>query len=341
MITKRFFGTTKAGEEVFAYTLTNGTLSTEILTYGAVVRTLTVPDKNGKPLDVVLGYNDVTSYENGGLFFGTFVGRFANRILDARFTIDGTEYCLEPNDGKNHLHGSYTTRVFEGETDGDALVLRLHSPDGEEGYPGAMDIQVTYTITPENGLKMAYSAVTDKTTVVNLTNHSYFNLNGGEGSILGHKLTVNAESFTEGNAETCPTGRIVPVEGTPLDFRTEKEVGRDIFAKCCHVDTYKGYDHNFCLAGDPEKPCAVLRSAESGIRMEVYTTQPGVQLYTGNFIDTGKCRDGKGVRYDRYSALCLETQHYPCSPAYPAFPSTLLHPGEVYGETTEYRFGLD
>lgn len=338
MITKKLFGTTSNGEEVYEYTLTRGGMSAGILTLGCVVHSLVVPDKNGVPTDVVLGYDDVAGYEYGTTYFGVFVGRFANRLLASRFEIDGKEYRLIPNDGKNHLHGTYTTRVFNAEVQGEELLLTLTSPDGEEGFPGELDVCVKYSLTDKGGLRMEYTAHTDKPTVVNFTNHSYFNLNGGRGDILSHTLRIDAESYTEGNAETCPTGRILPVKGTPLDFTAEKPVGRDINARECHVDTYHGYDHNFCISGDITRPCARLRSPDSGIAMEVYTTQPGVQLYTGNFIAEGKYHSGKGVVYEKHSGLCLETQHYPCSPAFDDFPSTLLRTNEKYRQITEYRF---
>lgn len=341
MITDRLFGYTSKGEEVRAYTLKKGNMSAEILTLGCVVRSLTVNDKNGVPTDVVLGYDDVESYELGTTYFGVFVGRYANRLLASRFAIDGKEYRLTPNDGKNHLHGTYTTRIFNAEVQGEELILTLSSPDGEEGFPGTLEVCVKYSLTDQGGLRMEYTAKTDKPTVVNFTNHSYFNLNGGTGDILSHTVWLDADSFTEGNLDTCPTGRILPVKDTPLDFTTEKPVGRDITAKACHVDTYRGYDHNFCIPGDITRPCARVKSPDSGIAMEVYTTQPGVQLYTGNFIAEGEYHSGKGVVYGKHSGLCLETQHYPCSPAFDNFPSTLLRPGEEYRQVTEYRFSAE
>ena len=338
-ITSRPFGATAAGEAVTLYTLKNTKgMSVNVLDYGCIVQSILVKAPGGETLDVVLGYDDVAGYENGTCFFGAFVGRYANRIKGSVFELDGKRYEIPANEGKNHLHGVLTKTMFTAAAEDGSLVLRYLSPDGEEGFPGNLDITVKYSLAEENEIVMDYTAVTDAATVVNFTNHSYFNLNGcGSGDILGHTLCLEAEQFTEGDAETIPTGRILPVKGTPMDFTAGKTVGQDIRADFEQLLLCKGYDHNFILRGkDGEmKSFAVLRGDRSGITMECSTTQPAVQLYTGNFVDdTGK----GGAAYGQYAALCLETQHYPCSPNYPEFPSTVLRPGEVYRQTTVYKF---
>lgn len=338
-ITSRPFGTTAAGEAVTLYTLKNSKgMSVDVLDYGCTVQSILVKTPGGGTLDVALGYDDISGYENGTCFFGAFVGRYANRIKGSAFELGGKHYEIPANEGKNHLHGVLTRTMFAAAEDKGSLVLKVLSPDGEEGFPGNLDITVKYSLTEENELVMDYTAVTDADTVVNFTNHSYFNLNGGDGGdILGHTLRLNADKFTECDAETIPTGRILPVGGTPMDFTVGKTVGQDIRADIEQLRLCKGYDHNFILRGEDGamKSVAVLRGDKSGVTMECSTTQPAVQLYTGNFVDdTGK----GGVYYGQYSALCLETQHYPCSPNFPEFPSTVLHPGEVYRQTTVYKF---
>lgn len=338
-ITSRPFGITAAGEAVTLYTMKNSKgMSVGVLDYGCTVQSILVKSSGGEALDVVLGYDDAAGYENGSSFFGTFVGRYANRIKGSAFDLGGKHYEIPANEGKNHLHGVLTKTVFEASEDNGSLVLKYLSPDREEGFPGNLDITVKYSLTEENELVMEYTAVTDADTVVNFTNHSYFNLNGcNGGDILGHTLTLEADQFTEGGPETIPTGRILPVRGTPMDFTAGKTVGQDIRADFEQLRLCRGYDHNFILRGEDGKMkcCAVLKGEKSGITMECSTTQPAVQLYTGNFVDdTGK----GGVKYGQYSALCLETQHYPCSPNFLEFPSTVLRPGEVYHQTTVYKF---
>lgn len=333
-ITSKLFGTTAAGETVTLYTLDNSAgLSVGILDYGCTIQSLCVDGR-----DVVLGYDDIAGYEKGSCFFGSFVGRYANRIKGSRFELDGREYELPANEGKNHLHGVLTKTMFHGSVEDGGLVLRYLSPDGEEGFPGNLSITVKYSLSEDNGLVIDYSAVTDAPTVVNLTNHSYFNLNGfASGDIRGHRLWLDADYFTEGDAETLPTGRILPVKGTPMDFTEGKAVGRDIDADYEQLKLCRGYDHNFILSGADGslKSFATLIGDKSGLVMECYTTQPAVQLYTGNFVND----HGKGGAYHgQYAALCLETQHYPCSPNFPEFPTTVLRPGEEYRETTVYKF---
>lgn len=337
------FGATKAGDPVTRYTLENETgMQVSVLDYACIIQSILLPRPGAEPLDVVLGYDDLSGYEAGGCYFGSFVGRYANRIKGAQFQLNGQTYTLEKNDGNNHLHGIYCRQVFSGSVEDDWLVLRRASPDGEEGYPGALALEVRYRLNDQNGLEMEYLAQTDAPTVINLTNHSYFNLNGQDGSmILSHKLTLNADAFTEGDAETLPTGVILPVEGTPMDFRRGKEIGAELFAEDPQLTMCLGYDHNLILNGQPGE-LRWFASAEAGaVRMDCFTTQPAVQLYTGNYVDTDTAEHGKGgLRYPRYGGFCLETQHYPCAPNFPAFPSTVLRPGEVYREKTVYQFQI-
>ncbi|MCR5825695.1 MAG: galactose mutarotase [Oscillospiraceae bacterium] len=334
------FGVTKHGEAVTRWTLENAAgMRVCILSYACAVQSIIVPDREGRPVDVVLGYDTLAGYEAGSCFFGAFVGRYANRIKGASFTLGGKTYPLEKNDGNNHLHGVYCHQVFDGTVEGDTLVLRRVSPDGEEGYPGTLTFEVRYTLREDNALVIDYRAETDADTVVNFTNHSYFNLNGA-GDILGNRLTLAASRFTEGDAETLPTGRILPVAGTPMDFCSAKAIGAELAADYEQLTLCRGYDHNYILdSTDASVPFATAEGERSGIVLEAYTTQPAVQLYTGNYVDDDTAPCGKGgVRYPRYAGFCLETQHYPCSPNYPQFPSTVLHPGETYRQQTVYRF---
>ena len=341
IITSAPFGVTKNGEAVTRWTLKNAAgMQADILDYGCTVQRILVPDSNGVPVDVALGYDDLAGYEQGSCFFGAFIGRYANRIKGAAFELNGRRYTLEKNDGENHLHGVYCTQVFAGEVEGDTLVFRRVSPDGEEGYPGTLTFAVRYRLTADNTLEMDYRAVTDADTVVNFTNHTYFNLNGA-GDILGHRLTIHADRFAEGNAETLPTGRILQVQGTPMDFRAGRVIGDGINADWPQIQNCRGYDHCFVLNGASGtlRKMASARGDKSGIRLEACTTQPAMQLYTGNFVDMDTAPAGKGgVRYGRYAGFCLESQHYPCSPNFPDFPTTLLRPGEEYHEVTTYRF---
>lgn len=341
-ITSAPFGVTKDGEAVTVWTMENdGGMTVRVLDYGCVVQNVLVPDRRGTPVDVVLGYDDLAGYEAGSCWFGAFVGRYANRIKNGAFSLNGAAFTLPVNDGANHLHGTFERRVFRGEAADGGLTLRYTSPDGEEGYPGTLSVTVRYELTAENALRMEYRAVTDADTVVNLTNHSYFNLSGeGSGDVLDQSLRLAASRFTEAGADTTPTGRILPVEGTALDFRAEKTLGRDIASGEEQLMLCSGYDHNYILDKEPGlAPCGWARSAATGIGMVFSTTQPAVQLYTGNFVGGDAAPHGKGgVRYPRHGGFCLESQHYPCSPNFPDFPSTVLHPGEEYHEITEYRF---
>ena len=341
-ITSSPFGMTRGGEAVTVWTMENDAgMTVRVLDYGCVIQSVLVPDRIGKPTDVVLGYDDLAGYEAGSCWFGAFVGRYANRIKNAAFVLNGRTYTLPVNDGSNHLHGTFERRVFRGRAEENGLTLRYTSPDGEEGYPGELQVTVRYTLSEDNALRLEYSAVTDGDTVVNLTNHSYFNLDGQlGGDVLGQTLCLAASRYTEAGADTTPTGRVLSVAGTALDFREEKALGRDIACGEEQLVLCSGYDHNYILDGEPSlTPRGWAYSAVTGIGMTFATTQPAVQLYTGNFVDGDNAPCGKnGLRYPRYGGFCLESQHYPCSPNFSEFPSTVLHPGEKYRQITEYRF---
>ncbi len=340
-ITSKAFGKTKDGRTVTEYSMTNDKgMSVKILSLGCIIRCICVPDKNGEIRDVVLGYDTAEDYENGSVFYGAFVGRYANRIKGARFTLNGKVYELEKNSGENHIHGIYPDTVFDGHINGNTLVLSHLSPAFDEGYPGNLSIEVRYTLTNDNALEIEYKAQTDDDTVINLTNHSYFNLNGQDGSdILEHRLMMNSDSFTEVNSDTIPTGRILSVEGTPLDFRETKTIGRDITADCEQLRLCGGYDHNMIIGGSGLRLFACAASDISGIKMECLSTQPAVQLYSGNYIATDTVKRGKcGIRYPKRGGFCLEAQHYPCSPNFDEFPNTVLKPDEEYYQKTVYRF---
>ncbi len=335
------FGTTRAGIPVKKWTMTNSSgMSVGIISYGCTVQSILVADRCGVLRDVVLGYDDVSGYENGTCYYGAFVGRYANRIKGAAFDLNGKHYTLEKNNGSNHLHGPFTHRVFEGTVTDDTLIFRGVSAPEEEGYPGTLTFEVHYTLREDNALVIEYLASTDEDTVINFTNHSYFNLDGSR-DILHHTLRIKSSSFTEGNEETVPTGTILPVENTPMDFREEKEIGRDISADYEQLKWCRGYDHNYILDTDSlSETFAEAFSDQSGIVLRANTTQPAVQLYTGNYIDDDIPAGKNGVRYARHAGFALETQHYPCSPNFPHFPDTVLHPGETYRQTTVYSFDV-
>lgn len=336
------FGCMPDGTPVTRYTLTNAAgMQVSILDYACVIQSILVPDRKGRLVDVALGYDDLEGYLTGSCFLGAFVGRYANRIAGSAFILDGKEYRLKPNDGRNHLHGTYAHQVFPCRVEGNSLVFHKVSPDGEEGYPGQLTMTITYTLTPDNALRLDYRAETDAPTVVNFTNHTYFNLAGqASGDMLDQVLQLNCSTFTEGDEETLPTGKILPVEGTPFDFRAGKPIGQDIRSDFRQIALCRGYDHNMIFDGPSlHRAQATVYSPETGIRMKMYTTQPATQLYTGNFVDEDAAPCGKGgVRYPRYGGFCLESQHYPCSPNYPQFPSTRLAPGEEYHQVTVYQF---
>jgi len=333
------------GKQVTLYTLTNKNgVSVSITNLGGRVVSLNVPDKNGKLTDVVLGYDSVGTYlKKGEPFFGAIIGRYGNRIGKGKFILEGKEYQLQLNDGPNTLHGGtdgFYNKVWDAKKDGQKLELTYVSADGEAGYPGKLDVKVVYTLTDENALQIDYTATTDKTTIVNLTNHAYFNLNGeGNNTILDHELMIAADAITPVDSTLIPTGELLPVKGTAFDFTTTKLIGKDIELKEEQLKFGKGYDHNFALkTNDGTTPVATLKSTATGIKMEIYTTEPGLQFYSGNFL-TGESKDGKGGKsYGYRSALCLETQHFPDAPNHANFTSTTLKPGQTYKTSTTYKF---
>lgn len=337
------FGTTKNGEEVTCYTLENKNgMKAEFIDYGAIIVSLFVPDKDGKLDDVVLGYDDVAAYEANGCFFGALIGRHGNRIGGASFELNGVTYELEKNDGENNLHGGtpgYHKVMYQVETSDDSVTFSRTSPHMEQGYPGNLDLSVTYTLTDDNELKITYTAKSDQDTLCNMTNHSYFNLKGHDGGeITDHNVWIKANGFTETSDDLIPNGTIVDVTGTPMDFRTKKAIGDDIGADYKPLVIAGGYDHNYALdkkSGALEK-VAELSEDRSGRTMEVYTDLPGMQLYTGNFIEK---ENGKGgTVYTKRNGVCFETQFFPNSIHVPSFDSCVLKAGETFTTTTIYRF---
>jgi aldose 1-epimerase len=345
--TRAPFGTVD-GKEVYLYTLRNKAgMEARITNYGGIVVSLLVPDKSSVPGDVVLGYDSLSSYLKATPYFGAIVGRYGNRIGKSRFTLDGKDYGLNTNDGPNTLHGGlkgFDKVVWDADGATPAtqpsLSLSYLSRDGEEGYPGSLKATVVYTLTDSNELRIDYAASTDKPTVLNLTHHSYFNLAGaGSGDILSHELMLNADRFTPIDSGLITTGELKPVEGTPMDFRTPTAIGARIGVKDDQLRFGRGYDHNWVLNRTGEGLSLAARVSEktSGRVMEVWTTEPGVQFYTGNFLDgTAIGKGGKAYAYR--TGLCLETQHFPDSPNKPTFPSTVLRPGENFASTTVYKF---
>jgi aldose 1-epimerase len=346
-VKKQAYGKMPNGAAVELYTLTNAKgMEAGIITYGGTVVSLTAPDRNGKYADVVLGMDDLAGYMKATAFFGALIGRYGNRIGHAQFTLEGKVHKLPANDHANTLHGGpagFDKHVWSAvpgsSADGETLELTYVSKDGEEGFPGTLTSKVVYTLTANNELKIDYSATTDKPTVVNLTNHSYFNLAGqGEGDVLAHEVMIDAARFTPVDATLIPTGELRPVAGTPFDFTKPTAVGARIEAADEQIKFGMGYDHNWVLnkgAGGLTK-AAEVHETKSGRVMEVWTTEPALQFYTGNFLDG--TLHGKGKTYVRRGALCMETQHYPDSPNQPSFPSTELKPGATYHTTTVYRF---
>jgi len=338
------FGRTPDGQKVNLYTLTNANgLRARIIDYGIILVSLEVPDRDGKLADVTLGFDDLDSYIKRNPLFGAIVGRYANRIANAEITIDGVEYQLTANSGKNHIHGGREKRfdkvVWKGsqfQSDKEVGVrFNYLSKDGDEGFPGNLDCTVTYMLTNNNELIISYKATTDKPTIVNLTNHSYFNLAGaGNGDILGHKIMINADYFTPSDKALIPTGEIQNVKDTPLDFTEQKTIGSRIE----QLTQTRGYDHNYVLKNSDGSLvlAALVYEPTSGRVMEVRTTEPGMQFYTANGMKEIKGKDGKV--YQRHYGLCLETQHFPDSPNKPHFPSVILRPGETYSTQTVFKF---
>jgi aldose 1-epimerase len=333
------------GKPVTLYTLTNASgMKAKVMTYGATLVELWVPDRNGRLGDVVLGFDSLPGYLSKEPYFGATVGRVGNRIAKGCFTLDGKIYRLATNDGPNSLHGGikgFDKAVWEGReasgAEGPAVALTYTSADGEEGYPGNCRVKVVYTLADSGELRLDYTVTTDRDTPINVTNHSYFNLGGpANGSILGEEMTLDADRYTPVDGTLIPTGAITPVAGTPMDFRTATAIGSRIEQVGGHPI---GYDHNYVVngGGGPLAPVATVYDAKSGRQMDVLSTEPGVQFYTGNFLD-GSITGKGGVVYRQYAALCLETQHFPDSINHPDFPSTVLKAGETYRSATVYRF---
>ncbi len=343
-ISRMDFGKTAEGVPIELYVLTNGKMTAKVMTYGAILTELDVPDRAGKVADVVLGFETLSGYLAGHPYFGATTGRVANRIAGGKFTLDGKEYKLAVNNGPNSLHGglkAFDKKVWKAEDAsgpaGQAVKLSYKSPDGEEGYPGNLTVTVTYTVTPDNALRIDYTAVTDKATPINLTNHTYFNLSGAAaGDILDHEMMLAADQYTPADDNLVPTGKLAPVKGTPLDFTTPTPLGARFDQL---TGDPRGYDHNYVLRGAGKAPelGARVYDPKSGRLMEMFTTEPGVQLYTANFLD-GTLKGKGGVVYKKHQGFCLEAQHFPDSINHPEFPSTVLRPGETYTQTTIYKF---
>lgn len=326
------------GKEVYSYTITNGKFSAEIITYGATLRKLTMPDKNGKANDVVLGYNTLEEYVNNGGYLGATIGRIANRIEGGKFILNGTEYNVGLNEVKNSLHGGFKgfdKKIWRATYGEDFAILSLLSPDGEEGYPGNLNVTVTYRLT-EDGLKITYLAKSDKDTILSLTNHSYFNLNGEDGAdVTDTELFIDADNITPVRADLIPLGTLQSVKGTIFDFTCYKEIGKDLGSNDPFLKQFGCYDVNFALNGTGYRKVCSAQSKRSGITMETYTDQAGLQLYTASYKDG---RKGKNATYYNNCAFCLETQNYPNAINCKNFPSPILKAGEEYKTTTFYKF---
>jgi aldose 1-epimerase len=350
MIDKTSYGKLPDGREVFQYTLTNAAgVEVRIINYGATVTSIKVPDRNGKMADVVLGYDSLSGYMGGNAYLGAIVGRYGNRINKGKFELDGEEYQVTVNDGTNHLHGGkvgYNKVLWDakvGSSNGTpSLALTYVSPDGEEGYPGTVTLTVTYTLTEANELRIDYEGTTDKPTILNPTHHSYFNLTGNPAeTILNHELTINADKFTPVDAGLIPTGAIADVAGTPFDFRKSAKIGLRINDQDEQLQFGHGYDHNWVLNNYDRTVHKVVEFYEplSGRLMEVFTDQPGMQFYSGNFLD-GTIRGKGGIMYQHRTGLCLEAQCFPDSPNKANFPSVTLRPGQIYHQRTIYKFSV-
>jgi len=344
--TQHHYGSLADGQEVTLVTLSNANgIEVEVISYGGIITRIITPDDQGQPGDMVLGLDSLEDYVTSNTYFGALIGRYGNRIANGRFTLDGKTYQLDTNDGDNHLHGGlqgfdkknwgmkpFVTKNSAG------VVLTLTSPDGDQGYPGRLDVSVIYELTNDNELDMRFRATTDQPTIVNMTQHTYFNL-AGTGDILGHELMINAGQFTPVGQGLIPTGELRPVDGGPFDFRQSKPIGRDIQADNEQMKLGQGYDQNFVLkteSNDELVLAAKVTEPTSGRILEVLTVEPGVQFYSGNFLDDSLT--GKGTVYGYRSGFCLEPQHFPNSPNVPEFPSTVLRPGETYETRIVYRF---
>lgn len=347
---QRRFGRMPSGDEIQIFTLVNENgIESEITNYGGIVVSLKTPDRTGKFADVVLGYDTLDGYAKDQAHFGGIIGRYANRIARGKFRLNGREYTLARNEGENHLHGGTCgfDKVVWGAKDVstkgvDALELEYLSRDGEEGYPGNLSVRVTYSLSAQNELKVEYAATTDRETVLNLTNHSYFNLLGSaKQDVLQHQLFLNADRFTPMNAVQIPTGEIVGVKGTPFDFTKMTDIGVRIGQGDPQLKYGKGYDHNWVVnsAGGSVSLAARVYEPKTGRTLEVHSTEPAIQFYSGNFLD-GTIRGKRGEAYSQRHAFCLEPQHFPDSPNQPAFPSTTLKSGREFRSTTIFKFGV-
>ena len=335
------------GKTAKLFTLRNkNDIEVTITNYGGKVVAINVPDKNGKFGDIVLGYDNIEETVKGNLYFGALIGRYGNRIAKGKFTIDDKEYTLKTNNGYNALHGGeigYNDVVWDAKQEGNKLKLKHLDKDMHEGYPGNLDVIVVYELTDENELKITYDATTDKATPVNLTHHSFFNLNGaGNGTVLDHILMMNADHYTPIDTTMIPTGELAKVTGTPFDFTNPTEMGKNIDADNQQIKNGFGFDHNWVLNGENGvmKLAAKVVEPISGRTMEIYTTEPGLQFYAGNFLDGSDVGKG-GKKYEYRTAFCLETQHFPDSPNQDNFPNTILRPGEKYHSETIYKFGIE
>jgi aldose 1-epimerase len=342
------FGVTTEGDTVEVFTLTNlNGVEVRAITYGAIIVSLRVPDRDGRLADVVLGFDDLDGYLEGSPYFGAVVGRYANRIANGKFTLDGTTYSLATNNGPNHLHGGvrgfdklvWDAEPFENDS-GVGVIFRATSPDGDEGYPGALSVRVSYTLLPSNQLVVDYLATTDRSTPINLSQHTYFNLAGdGERDVLGHRLTINASNYTPVDTTLIPTGLVASVEGSPFDFTGPHPIGSRIDGDHEQLLAGGGYDHNFVLDRNGPGLALAPRVEEpiTGRVLEVHTTEPGLQFYSGNFLDGSVTGKAERIYRHRYG-FCLETQHFPDSPNQPNFPSTILRPGDQYRSQTVFAF---
>jgi aldose 1-epimerase len=350
-IKKETFGTTPEGKPVDLYILTNAHgLEVRVINFGGIITSLRVPDKNGKLDDIVLGFDNLDGYLENKPYFGAIIGRYANRIANGKFTLDGHEYTLAKNNGSNSLHGGlkgFNKVIWQAEPfrnhQGMGVTLSYTSKDGEEGYPGNLRVKVTYTLTEKNELAIDYEATTDKATPVNLTQHTYFNLAGeGSGDVLAHELRLNADRFTPIDKNLIPTGEIRSVKGTPLDFTQPATIGARINDPYDQLVIAHGYDHNFVVTrkDDSLQFAARVREPKSGRVLEAYTTEPGIQLYSANFLD-GSVIGKHGHAYKQREAFCLETQHFPDSPNHPDFPSTILRPGNTFHSRTVFKFSVE
>jgi aldose 1-epimerase len=344
------FGVLPTGDTVIRYTLKNANgMTVRILNYGGIIQSLEVPDRDGKPGDVVLGFDSLDQYRTQSPYFGALIGRFGNRIAHGTFTLNDSTYHLYLNDGPNSLHGGkvgFDKKIWEVNpfTTDSTEGLKLHylSKDGEEGYPGNLDVHVTYTLDNDNALRIDYEATTDKPTILNLTNHAYYNLNDGKGTVLNQVLMLNADEYVPVDSTAIPLGPLAPVAGTPMDFRTPTAVGariNDAFAqlKLAHG----GYDHCWVLntKGNLSEVAASVYAPDNGRFLQVYTTEPGIQFYSGNFLDSTLHGKGGNV-YPKHSAIVLETEHYPDSPNEPSYPTTVLNPGETFRSSSIYKFSV-